>query len=534
MASKPDRSSEDPSTTTITAASTGRPATSFVDDAPAGGEGTLGITLGLFAAGAFYLFAWAVPLAPIQRYFLGHPVAVAATVLFAVALAILLVKAIRISAARRLTEELRDEDLVPALPAGQSSAQQWLAKHDAGRVAKAWMQSIGELPQAAKRSPLVVRLNELLQRQSGRTSTRHLSDDLREISARESDSAHDSLQLVRIIVWAIPMLGFLGTVIGITQTLGGLDFSDGTAAVDRLKSGLYVAFDTTALGLVLSVLAIFLQFPVERGEQRLLGEIDRRVGALLAAHLPSDDVADNPAAHIAQLCEGIRVAVGESLASQTELWRTTIDEAHHHWKTIADENGRRIGEALTQSLGPLLAGHGQALENHSLSLRDHAESLQEIREHWNTDLQQRWTLWNEEYSRGAELLISHHESLREQGTLLVKQTDGLAEHSTQLTEATRALTDIGERAEQLSQLQRVLDTGLLRLTEVNAAVQHSLQARKQAQAADEMPARLSEAMLVLARAVDILGRNLPAKQASAGRAARDADESRTATQRRAA
>ena len=80
-----------------------------------------------------------------------------------------------------------------------------------------------------------------------RGTTRHLADDLRELSGRDADAAHDSLGLVRIIVWAIPMLGFLGTVIGITQTLGGLDFSNGAAAVDNLKSGLYVAFDTTAL-----------------------------------------------------------------------------------------------------------------------------------------------------------------------------------------------------------------------------------------------------------------------------------------------
>ena len=46
-----------------------------------------------------------------------------------------------------------------------------------------------------------------------------------------SDANHDVLQLVRIIIWAIPMLGFLGTVVGITETLGGLDFSDGAAAV---------------------------------------------------------------------------------------------------------------------------------------------------------------------------------------------------------------------------------------------------------------------------------------------------------------
>ncbi len=156
-----------------------------------------------------------------------------------------------------------------------------------------WRTEIANLQLEVRNSHLVQRLEELLTRQTQRGSSKHLADDLRELSARDADAAHDSLGLVRIIIWAIPMLGFLGTVIGITQTLGGLDFSNGTAAVDSLKGGLYVAFDTTALGLVLSVIAIFLQFPVERGEQRLLAAIDARVGHLVSATLPSDDASDN-------------------------------------------------------------------------------------------------------------------------------------------------------------------------------------------------------------------------------------------------
>jgi biopolymer transport protein ExbB/TolQ len=479
-------------------------------DAPVG-EGTLGIALGLAAACAFYLFAWAVPFAPIQRYFLGHPVAVAATILFAIGGAILLVKALRVSAAARVTGELRDDDVVPAAPQNSSSSDHWLLEHDAGRVAKQWLYSLGELPQTARNCPLVVRLCELLQRQSGRSSTRHLSDDLREVSAREADSAHDSLQLVRIIVWAIPMLGFLGTVIGITQTLGGLDFTDGTAAVDRLKSGLYVAFDTTALGLVLSVIAIFLQFPVERAEQRLLADIDRRVGSLLAAHLPSDDTADNPAAHISLLCDGIRVAVGQSLASQAELWRTTIDAAHTHWERIAGDHGQRIGEALMASLGPALHNQASSLAGHSQSLRDHAESLAAVREAWNSDLEDRWQKWTDAFARGAELLTDQQRSLTQHSTTLTRQSESLAEQSGRLADQTGILAETSKRAEQLSQLQRSLDGGLLRLTEANAAVQHSLQIREQANVAEAVTDQMADAMLVLARAVDVLSKRLPPK-----------------------
>ncbi|HBJ38104.1 MAG TPA: hypothetical protein DDZ51_25785, partial [Planctomycetaceae bacterium] len=471
--------------------------------------------------------------------------------------------------------QLRDDDLMLTLPGNLQTSEKWLLRNDAGRVAKLWLQSLGDLPQSARRSPLVVRLAELLQRQSGRVSTRHLSDDLREVSSREGDTAYDSLQLIRIIVWAIPMLGFLGTVIGITQTLGGLDFSDGIAAVDRLKSGLYVAFDTTALGLVLSVVAIFLQFPVERSEQRLLGEIDRRVGSMLSAGLPSDDHGDNPAAHIAELCDGIRVAVGQSLTSQAELWRTTIDEAHSHWERVAEDNSQRIATALASSLRPLLemhtdklsatlgghtssmkqqldahgeslrngfgnhasvlksqfdqhseafqatvksqiAGQSETLERHSDSLARHSESFSEIRSQWNQDLASRLQKWNEAYSAGADAIAAHHKSLDRQAAALIDQNVRLTEAQNQLAlasnrlaEQTVGLVETNRRTEQIALLQRSLDGNLLRLSEVNAAIQHGIQVQDDARQSTAVSDQLSGAMLVLARAVDVLTKQLP-------------------------
>lgn len=438
--------------------------------APAPPSVASGLTLGMLGAAAFYTVAWLVPLGPLQRYFLGHPVAILATVLFAIALAILFTKARRTAAETKLTARLRDSDLAPE-PEDQdrTQADRWLDQQDAGRVARRWLTTLDQLPATVRQSPLVVRLAELLQRQAGRASTRHLSDDLRELAARDGDAAHDSLQLVRIIVWAIPMLGFLGTVIGITQTLGGLDFTDGTAAVDRLKSGLYVAFDTTALGLVLSVVAIFLQLPVERNEQRLLSEIDRRAGMLLAAHLPSDDRTDNPAAQIEQLCEGIRVAVGQSLESQTNLWRTTIDEAQSHWKRISEDHGASVGRALLNSLEPIMQSQADAFDQHAEALRQHGQTLQLAQSDWTKQLDQRLGHWDE----------------------------------------------LTQRSTQLAHLQQSLDGNLARLVEVNSAVNDSLRLHDDARIAEGVAQGLSNAMLTLARTVDLLSQSLPKDQRTA-------------------
>ena len=432
--------------------------------------GLISVVAGFGVSAVFYGAVYVIPWQPLQRYFLGHPVAVAATVLFWIAVAILTSKWVMVSAQWDRLHTTRDEDISPPTTE-QSPAGRWKGQHDAGYVARRWMSALAELPRATRSGALVGRLNELLTRQSQRGTTKHLADDLRELSSRDADNAHDSLGLVRIIVWAIPMLGFLGTVIGITQTLGGLDFTDGTAAVDRLKSGLYIAFDTTALGLVLSVVAIFLQFPVERSEQRLLGEIDARVGHLMSSYLPSDDASDDQTALVGELCEGIRAAVAESLAGQTKLWRQTIDEAQSHWQAKQESNGQLVARSLEQTFQPALLRHAEVLTESAQNAGDRIE--------------RQFTRWQEAMASDAETLAAHHQ-------LLSRQCDQLA-GTHQQTEAVLAA-------------QQVLDANLTRLQETNAAIDHSVKSA----AGDGM----ADAMRTLARAVDMLATQLQSTQAS--------------------
>lgn len=455
-------------------------------------------SLGILVAGGFYAVVATVPWAPLQRYFLGHPVAIAATVLFWIAAAVLLSKWFQVSSQWSHLATIRDEDLMP--PESEASpAGRWRQQHDAGYLARGWLAALDQLPRAARRSQLVVRLGELLMRQSQRGTTKHLADDLRELSARDADLAHDSLGLVRIIVWAIPMLGFLGTVIGITQTLGGLDFTDGAAAVDRLKSGLYVAFDTTALGLVLSVVAIFLQFPVERSEQRLLASIDGRVGHLASSCLPSDEVVDNQNALVAELCEGIQAAVAESLAHQADLWRGTIDEAHQHWQDVHAAGANQLAEAFQRVLTP-------ALENHANSLERSADSA-------GYRLERQVEQWQQQMGH-------HSENLQTQQHALAEQCQRLVEANQQQCQQ---LVQTNQRSEAIQAAQVTLEANLGRLQETNAAIDRSVSAA----AGDGM----ADAMRFLARAVDALSAKLPQSTAEVPE---DAGCTTTTSPRRAA
>lgn len=416
-----------------------------------------------------------------KRYFLGHPVAIAATVLFCFAVAILALKWLRVFGQWQSIDTLSDATLTPRID-DSSPAGKYHNQHDAGHVARGWLQSLAGMPAAIQNSWLVVRLGEVLARQSQRGTTKHLADDLRELSARDADDSHDSLALVRIIVWAIPMLGFLGTVIGITQTLGGLDFSDGNTAVAHLKSGLYVAFDTTALGLVLSVLAIFLQFPVEKSEQRLLAEIDRRVGYLVSNHLPSDEAADNQYELVAQLCEGVRVAVAESLSNQAQLWRETIDDAQKYWQQAHQTQADSIVRAVESTLAPALSHHAQMLEDaadrNSQRLHEHWLNWHEGINQWHESV----AAWQQSMTSGCLALSKHHETI-------IEQCD--------------KLSDTKSQTASLLTLQESLDANLKRLDETGKQIDKNLGA-----AAGQ---GMAQGMVVLARAIDLLTEALPKK-----------------------
>ena len=104
-----------------------------------------------------------------------------------------------------------------------------------------------------------------------------LDDSSFYLSASES-----SYSVPRILVWAIPLLGFIGTVVGISRAVNGFSgFLQDAGDVEQIKEGigtvtggLAVAFDTTLLALLLSVLVMIPLVLIERYESRLLLGID--------------------------------------------------------------------------------------------------------------------------------------------------------------------------------------------------------------------------------------------------------------------
>lgn len=145
-------------------------------------------------------------------------------------------------------------------------------------------------------SILLNRLDRALALWLGTKDVARVATYLQSESARDQAASDSSYSLSRALMWAIPILGFIGTVNGLGQAVAGFGVLGGAADVGAIKEaigkvtlGLGVAFDTTLLALILTTLLMFPLTAFQRREENLFGEIDNYLEDVLLARLPSPE-----------------------------------------------------------------------------------------------------------------------------------------------------------------------------------------------------------------------------------------------------
>ena len=96
-----------------------------------------------------------------------------------------------------------------------------------------------------------------------------------------------SLPFLATIAGGAPMIGFLGTVIGMVQTFMDMSAAGGTVDMALLSSGMYVAMITTVGGLVVGIPAYF-------GYNYLVAEIEKLVFRMEANSIAFMDILNQP------------------------------------------------------------------------------------------------------------------------------------------------------------------------------------------------------------------------------------------------
>jgi biopolymer transport protein ExbB len=80
-----------------------------------------------------------------------------------------------------------------------------------------------------------------------------LREVVREIAQLEIPNLEANISLLGTIAYAAPLLGLLGTVLGMISAFEQINRTNGTASVGELSQGIYLALITTAAGLVVAI-----------------------------------------------------------------------------------------------------------------------------------------------------------------------------------------------------------------------------------------------------------------------------------------
>lgn len=263
-----------------------------------------------------------------------------------------------------------------------------------------------------------------------------------------------SYSLPRAFVWAIPLMGFIGTVVGISAAVAGFSsFLRQAEEIEQIKTGigavttgLAVAFDTTLLALALSVLVMLPIVLLERVEGRVLLALEADVSDAVIGRLP--DSTAGTGLDRAGVGEAVRnglmvylpvpremvqaaeaylreaameVAAGaRDAAAQVALSAAAVREQHEQGlariATAEDEAHARLAErdaASAQALTAVLAAMDEAGRATMGEMRAHAQQVA-------TGLAQH-----------ASLIA---QSLDRVGATLQQRADALERHSAQLAE----------------------------------------------------------------------------------------------------
>ena len=146
---------------------------------------------------------------------------------------------------------------------------------------------VQQLPDENKRMLLPRALLNALQRFSSTRNIQDVATSTHTICESEADKLESELSMIRYISWAIPSIGFIGTVRGIGEALAQADKAvQGDIAGVTLSLG--VAFNSTFIALLISIFLMFLVHQLQLLQERLVYDSEHYCDEKLIRHMKSD------------------------------------------------------------------------------------------------------------------------------------------------------------------------------------------------------------------------------------------------------
>ena len=127
-----------------------------------------------------------------------------------------------------------------------------------------------------------------LQRFASTRNVQDVSEAVRAVCESESDRLDSELSMVRYIAWAIPSIGFIGTVRGIGEALGQA-YKAVEGDIAGVTASLGVAFNSTFIALLISIVIMFLVHQLQLIQERLVLDTHNYTDQRLLRHMQVRD-----------------------------------------------------------------------------------------------------------------------------------------------------------------------------------------------------------------------------------------------------
>ena len=140
------------------------------------------------------------------------------------------------------------------------------------------------LPEEEREYLLPRALLAALQRFGSTRNIQNVSNAIREVCETEADRLDSELSMIRYIIWAIPSIGFIGTVRGIGEALGQAHRAvEGDIVGVTVSLG--IAFNSTFIALIISIFIMFLMHQLQLLQERLVLDTQHYCDVNLLRHL---------------------------------------------------------------------------------------------------------------------------------------------------------------------------------------------------------------------------------------------------------
>ena len=110
---------------------------------------------------------------------------------------------------------------------------------------------------------------------------------LAELESRFAERLESELAMIRYISWAIPSIGFIGTVRGIGEALAQADKAV-QGDIAGVTQSLGVAFNSTFIALLISIFLMFLVHQLQLVQERLVFDSETYCDDKVIRHLKAD------------------------------------------------------------------------------------------------------------------------------------------------------------------------------------------------------------------------------------------------------